>query len=267
MATLDNGVVAALALGLDSIFDLPPAIWSASEAVREVNVSFNAITASSLPALAPFSAHLKTLILDNNELTDLEGLPPLPHLVTLWLNNNSIAELEGVLNILAKQCPQLEYLSLLRNPCCPNELTGRLENEYRRYRLYTKYRLPTLKTLDTAKFTDEETAEAKEKGKFFRTAVAKAPTEEGATQQTNANFGRQQAKEETTTAASTAAPATEADEEEDLFAKFEKKKTNAPADPNSQSNEATAPSYFSQQRHFYSGKTSEGNRFIRDDVL
>lgn len=269
MTTVENGVVAALAIGLESIFDLPPEVWSAADQkVHEVNVSFNAITSKSLHALAPFASSLKTLILDNNELSDLEGLPSLPQLVTLWLNNNSITEVEGVLNILARQCPQLEYLSLLRNPCCPNELTGRLENEYRRYRLYTKYRLPTLKTLDTAKFTDEETAEAKEKGKFFRTAVAKTAGDDTSSPnqgQTSTNFGRTN-KEAAPVPTEAAAPSAPQEEEEDLFAKYEKKKAPVDVDK-TPSTESTGPSYFSQQRHFYSGKTSEGNRFIRDDVL
>jgi len=279
MATVADGVLKALALGISSIDELPQELRSAA-GVREANFSFNAIS-GGLEALDGVAKSLETLVLDNNELTSLNGLPPLPQLRTLWVNNNAIADLEATLNVLSRQCPQLEYLSLLRNPCCPNELTGKLETEYRRYRLYTKYRLPTLRLLDAGSFTDQEALDAREKGKFCR-AVATSATNPNAASDSSSHAPSSTALATTT---SNIPPAADDAEEEDLFAKFEKKK----AAPSSQQQQqapqpqqqqpstidggatASAPpagnSYFTQQRHFYSGKTSEGNRFIKDDVL
>lgn len=173
MAFIENSsTLKALALDLTSLNDLPSSVVSAASSVKEANFSFNAIAAETLGALAPF-AKLEVLVLDNNDLSSLSALPSLPVLKTLWLNNNGLDDLEELLNVLARQCPQLEYLSLLRNPCCPNELIGKQETEYRRYRLYTKFRLPVLKNLDATKFTDAEATEAREKGKFFRGAAHK----------------------------------------------------------------------------------------------
>jgi hypothetical protein len=170
MALIENSTLKALALDLTSLSDLPPGIVSAASSVKEANFSFNAIAADTLGALAPF-AKLEVLVLDNNDLSSLSALPSLPVLKTLWLNNNALDDLEELLNVLSRQCPQLEYLSLLRNPCCPNELIGKQETEYRRYRLYTKFRLPVLKNLDATKFSDAEATEAREKGKFLRSAA------------------------------------------------------------------------------------------------
>jgi hypothetical protein len=176
---MENGVLRALALDLTSLHDLPQTVMSVAGDVVEANFSFNTIDAQTLGALAPFRK-LEVLVLDNNELASLRELPSLPALKTLWVNNNAVDDLEETLNVLSRQCPQLEYLSLLRNPCCPNELIGKQETEYRRYRLYTKYRLPTLKNLDAGRFSDAEALEAREKGKFLRAVAQKSvPVVEG----------------------------------------------------------------------------------------
>ncbi|CUG89977.1 leucine-rich repeat protein, putative [Bodo saltans] len=271
MALIENSVLKALALDLTSLNDLPSSVVSAASSVKEANFSFNAIAAETLGALAPF-AKLEVLVLDNNDLSSLSALPSLPVLKTLWLNNNGLDDLEELLNVLARQCPQLEYLSLLRNPCCPNELIGKQETEYRRYRLYTKFRLPVLKNLDATKFTDAEATEAREKGKFFRTVAQKTTTSASASggdvpsaSEAESSAGKSTAPTSTTAAAGASAGD---DDEEDLFAKFDKKKQDAAAASGAPGGAPqTQGPFFTQQRHFYSGKTSEGNRFIKDDVL
>jgi hypothetical protein len=277
MALIENSTLKALALDLTSLSDLPTAIVSAASSVKEANFSFNAIAADTLGALAPF-AKLEVLVLDNNDLSSLSALPSLPVLKTLWLNNNALDDLEELLNVLSRQCPQLEYLSLLRNPCCPNELIGKQETEYRRYRLYTKFRLPVLKNLDATKFSDAEATEAREKGKFLRSIAQKISPGVDATAAGVAAAGEQNdstsksTSAPSTTAAATSSTAEGDEEEEDLFAKFDRKKQDAAlstaggAAGGGAASQSQGP-FFTQQRHFYSGKTSEGNRFIKDDVL
>jgi len=136
-------ILKALAANISDLKSLPANVMSQAGSIVEANFSFNSIEGDSLDALQPFR-HLQTLVLDNNSLTSLATLPPLPELTTLWLNNNNLEQLEDVIGILSRQCPKLQYLSLLRNPCCPNELTGKGENEYRMYRLRVLYRIPTL---------------------------------------------------------------------------------------------------------------------------
>ncbi|XP_068806609.1 leucine-rich melanocyte differentiation-associated protein isoform X7 [Struthio camelus] len=89
----------------------------------------------SLEGLKTFS-YLEELILDNNLLGNDLLLPRLPHLHTLTLNKNQITELESLLDHLAEVVPSLQYLSLLGNMACPNELvsTEKDEDDYQRYR-------------------------------------------------------------------------------------------------------------------------------------
>uniref|UniRef100_A0A674IQG3 Leucine rich melanocyte differentiation associated n=1 Tax=Terrapene triunguis TaxID=2587831 RepID=A0A674IQG3_9SAUR len=94
----------------------------------------------SLEGLKTFSC-LEELILDNNLLGNDLRLPRLPHLHTLTLNKNQISfqrntYLESLLDHLADVVPSLEYLSLLGNMACPNELVSKDkdEDDYQRYR-------------------------------------------------------------------------------------------------------------------------------------
>lgn len=240
---LNGGVLKALACNLTTISDLPASILSKASTITEANFSFNELHLDSLADLVKFTS-LETLVLDNNELASLRNLPPLPSLQTLWLNNNSLDEIEDVVGSLAKQCPKLNYLSLLRNPCCPNELMGKGEIEYRRYRIYAKYRIPSLNKLDALAFTADEANEAREKGKFLHTAVAAAAVAGGGGAADSAKV-----------------LAGVPEDDEDMFARFEKK-----LEASGEAAKHSGP-YFTQQRHFYSGKTSEGNRFIKDDIL
>lgn len=195
---------------------------------RDVNLSFNNLR--DVAAVGRHFPNVETLTLDNNAITSLAGFAsPLSNLHTLWLNNNNITDLEQLLQVLSVQCPKLQYLSLLKNPCCPHLLTGSGELEYGRYRLYVKYRLPTLNILDSDQITEDEAVQAREKGRFLQTKAA-----ETANQSLDP---------------SAAAPQPESD----LFSKLTRERPSG--------------AVYSQQRHFYSGKTSEGNRFIGNDAL
>lgn len=228
MATTVNGVLRCMGRGPDAV----QAAATQPADAREVHLSFNGLT--SLAGLEKFAATMETLILDNNSLVALDTLPPkLPQLKTLWLNNNSISDLEAALNVLSARCPALTYLSLLKNPCCPNELVGKNEHEYSRYRIYVKHRVPTLTTIDADVVTEEEADTARTRGQFFQTKTVAA--EPPATIGPSGN-------------------AAEAPKED--FFKPADRNPNQPAD-----------AVYSNQRHFYSGNTSEGNRFIGNDLL
>nr|ACO51576.1 C10orf11 [Aquarana catesbeiana] len=79
---------------------------------------------------------LEELILDNNLLGNHVCLPLLPFLHTLTANKNQLTELDHFLDSLAVSAPSLEYLSLLGNQACPNELVSKEkdEDDYQRYR-------------------------------------------------------------------------------------------------------------------------------------
>jgi Leucine-rich repeat (LRR) protein len=62
--------------------------------------------------------HLEVLVLDKNGLSDLSSLPVLEKVNTLWLNNNHLADLSTLMDDIVKKCPNLVFLSKMRNPCC-----------------------------------------------------------------------------------------------------------------------------------------------------
>ncbi|KAJ7324406.1 hypothetical protein JRQ81_017426 [Phrynocephalus forsythii] len=123
----------------------------------------------SLEGLETFSS-LEELILDNNLLGNDLRLPRLPHLHTLMLNKNQITELESLLDHLVEVAPSLEYLSLLGNSACPNELVckDKDEGDYQRYRYFVLHKLTKLKFLDSRKVSQNEREEASLRGVFMK---------------------------------------------------------------------------------------------------
>ncbi|XP_064125148.1 leucine-rich melanocyte differentiation-associated protein isoform X6 [Loxodonta africana] len=128
----------------------------------------------SLEGLSSFHS-LEELILDNNLLGDDLVLPGLPRLHTLTLNKNQISDLECLLDHLAEVTPALEYLSLLGNVACPNELVSleKDEEDYKRYRYFVLHKLPNLKFLDAQKVTKQEREEALVRGAFMKVVKPK----------------------------------------------------------------------------------------------
>ncbi|EHB13043.1 hypothetical protein GW7_19890, partial [Heterocephalus glaber] len=135
----------------------------------------------SLEGLSAFRS-LEELILDNNLLGDDLVLPGLPRLHTLTLNKNQIilnfchiTDLECLLDHLTEVTPALEYLSLLGNVACPNELVSleKDEEDYKRYRCFVLHKLPRLKFLDAQKVTRQEREEALVRGAFMKVVKPK----------------------------------------------------------------------------------------------
>ncbi|XP_076980931.1 leucine-rich melanocyte differentiation-associated protein isoform X5 [Tamandua tetradactyla] len=193
---------------------------------KRLDLSFNLLR--SLEGLRAFGG-LEELVLDNNLLGDGLALPPLPRLHTLTLNKNQITDVERLLDHLAEVTPALEYLSLLGNVACPNELVGleKDEEDYRRYRCFVLHKLPKLKFLDAQKVTREEREEALVRGAFMKVVKPKASSE-------------------------------------DVAASPEHRYSPLP----SASRELTSHrGVLGKCRYVYYGKNSEGNRFIRDEQL
>ncbi|NXW31771.1 LRMDA protein, partial [Phaetusa simplex] len=136
------------------------------------------VVCRSLEGLKTFS-YLEELILDNNLLGNDLLLPRLPHLHTLTLNKNQISfqrnTCEILLDHLAEVVPSLQYLSLLGNMACPNELVCKEkdEDDYQRYRYFVLHKLKNLKFLDTRKVTRREREEALVRGAFMKVVKPK----------------------------------------------------------------------------------------------
>ncbi|NXL35931.1 LRMDA protein, partial [Glaucidium brasilianum] len=136
------------------------------------------VVCRSLEGLKTFS-YLEELILDNNLLGNDLLLPRLPHLHTLTLNKNQISFQRNTCKILldhlAEVVPSLQYLSLLGNMACPNELVSKEkdEDDYQRYRYFVLHKLTNLKFLDTRKVTRREREEALVRGAFMKVVKPK----------------------------------------------------------------------------------------------
>ncbi|XP_043479604.1 leucine-rich melanocyte differentiation-associated protein-like isoform X1 [Leptopilina heterotoma] len=135
-----------------------------------LDLSFNEL--KSVSSVKNFT-QLEELILDNNDLKDLKSLPIMPHLSTLSLNNNKFTDIYSVLQKIRDCCPKIGYVSLLGNPGCPDQLTDPTlndEDDYERYRLYAIYTLPqTLRFLDSRPVSFQERNEAQNRGQYLKT--------------------------------------------------------------------------------------------------
>ncbi|XP_027452961.1 leucine-rich melanocyte differentiation-associated protein isoform X4 [Zalophus californianus] len=153
---------------------------------KRLDLSFNLLR--SLEGLSAFRS-LEELILDNNLLGNDLMLPGLPRLHTLTLNKNQITDLECLLDHLAEVTPALEYLSLLGNVACPNELVSleKDEEDYKRYRCFVLHKLPNLKFLDARKVTRQEREEALLRGSFMKVVKPKISEAADITKQRTTN--------------------------------------------------------------------------------
>lgn len=117
--------------------------------------------------------HLETLILDRCGLSSIDIIPPIPTLRTLWLNQNNFSELTKLVKELKERFPKLTYLSLLKNPVCPDLYFTRNGNlaQYKKYRRTILHSLRRLECLDARPLSKDDKADAKRNGKYL--AVAK----------------------------------------------------------------------------------------------
>jgi len=114
--------------------------------------------------------NLKSLTLDNNCIvSDGNEFPLIESLETLFVNSNEINQLEIFLDCIENQFPNLIYLSMLKNPCCPNYFVGKGSSEYQKYRHTVLSRFPKLLFLDATPVTEEE----RQSGLQYRNTVAR----------------------------------------------------------------------------------------------
>jgi len=135
--------------------------------VRQLDLSYNSIT--TIKELENFT-ELKSLVLDNNSLNSAQKIAPNSKMQTLWVNNNNITDLKEFLDSISRAFPNLTYLSMLKNPACPNYFTGKDFDDYKRYRYYVLYRLRKLKFLDSSPVTEVEKKESLRVGPYMITA-------------------------------------------------------------------------------------------------
>eukprot|EP00004_Rigifila_ramosa_P028720 TRINITY_DN9843_c0_g1_i2.p1 TRINITY_DN9843_c0_g1~~TRINITY_DN9843_c0_g1_i2.p1 ORF type:complete len:188 (-),score=38.39 TRINITY_DN9843_c0_g1_i2:39-602(-) len=187
---------------------------------------------------------MNTLVLDENQITSVQRFPYLPNLRTLSLNNNKITDVAVFLNDLDRMLPSLNFLSLYKNPACPNFFTGKDDEDYTRYRYYVLFRLKTLKYLDTSPVTPQEMKEAQRVGKWMK--VARPESQRVAPIAAGPSASASASGESISAAATTKTP-------DEL--------------PSDLRKEGEHSSHFGTARYIYYGRESEGNRFILNSDL
>jgi len=129
---------------------------------------------------------------------------------------------------IEKKFPNLSYLSMMKNPACPNMYFSDGEAEaYQRYRYYVIFRLKKLKFLDATPIDSSEQKESERIGKFQ--IAAKPVVKEG--------------------------------EEDDLS------QSQAPSQPFKPNKPPKVATFLGKGKPRYDGTNSEGNRFIMNDDL
>jgi len=156
--TFEDGHLAIVGQGMTSIPNFPEKIYPQ---VISLDLSFNQI--SVINGLEKF-AQLKNLVLDNNEVISEQNLPKLDSLDTLWVNGNNITDLKIWIDTIVACFPNLTYLSMMKNPACPNFFNGRDQDDYQRYRYYVLSCLKKLRFLDSSPVTPAEQKEANRVG-------------------------------------------------------------------------------------------------------
>jgi hypothetical protein len=217
--------------GHDAVVFPPRFVRQYAHVARRVDLSYNSLT--SLDGIGEFK-ELKELILDNNRLRDGFRLPLLPRLQTLSLNKNMINDLEVLIDGILKNCPNITFLSLLGNICCPNELSclDKDEEDYQRYRYFLIHKLPRLKFLDSRPVSGKERKEAIRVGAFMK--IVHPASEDLA----------KQAKKQ-------------GDNEESEYSPL----------PSRLAQTGNHKGTYGVCRYVYYGRHSEGNRFIRNNDL
>jgi len=147
-----------------NLVDIPSHLGDTyGENVKQLDLSYNSIL--NVTNIEKFK-QLTSLVLDNNQLQSVQEFPPIPTLQTLWVNNNQVSDLKGFMDCVVKSFPNLTYLSMLKNPACPNYFTGKDFDDYKRYRYYVLYRLPKLKFLDSSPVSNDEKKQALKVGSY-----------------------------------------------------------------------------------------------------
>ncbi|CAH1407362.1 unnamed protein product [Nezara viridula] len=147
-------------------------------------------------------------------------------------SNGKITNLDVLVKKIKLKLPKLQYLSLLGNIACPNELsdTDKDEEDYQRYRYFVLHHLPNLKFLDSRVVNDKEWNEGKTRGQYMNIARPKACYSQTIVEETNEN-------------------------------KFNTPLPHKLRDPDDHQG------IYSRCVYRYTGKQSEGNRFIKNNDL
>lgn len=253
-----------------------------------LDLSYNSLT--SFKNINKFTT-LFELILDNNNLEDEHLKFALNlRLKTLSLNKNKLKNLYTLISSIKICFPNLEYLSLIGNPLCPGPFSGSRcfgyvqvepaavkeasigidelilsgqdfstcsgsslsDFNHQKYRHFIIYHLPNLRFLDSIKITPKERDEALRRCFYLNQLTHDSQSHDEMKDESRIRQMRcrNRSKDETTTGTDDGQPF--------RLTIMSAARTPHPEQPTG---------VFSKLAHRYTGKNSEGNRFIRNQDL
>ncbi len=164
-----------LSLAFRNFHCIPNGIAKSRRAYTIKKVDLTETMITDMSNLKYFSK-IETLVLDKNDLTSIGSCPVLHKVHTLWCNNNKVSDLDRFLTEIAQRFPNLQYLSLMRNPVSifDNETDEYGQQTHAseaqmKYRLGVLSKLPALCMLDSVAVTTEEVSTAKKVGSQYLT--------------------------------------------------------------------------------------------------
>ncbi|UXI14786.1 hypothetical protein NH340_JMT00729 [Sarcoptes scabiei] len=209
--------------------------------IRKLDLSYNCL--QTLTGIEYFSS-LEELILDNNQLDDNIRFYSNSYMKILSINKNKLTDLDSLVNEINLKFPNLFLLSILGNSCCPDQLSSsdHDDRDYHRYRSYVIYRLPQLRFLDSTPVRAYERIDAQKRGRYHRLVRLNSDPSVEIIRQNHQNLLRNSD-----------------------CRRSELEQSSTPL-PYRAENELPKGA-FGKLRHRYTGKHSEGNRFIRNNQL
>ncbi|CAH1119268.1 unnamed protein product, partial [Phaedon cochleariae] len=154
----DDSCVQRISLAYERLHTIPKIIMEGiTRYVKILDISHNEF--ENLEFLKDFH-QLTSLICDHNKITSTVTIPFLPTLELLWMNYCKIEELYPWARKLKYSCPNLKYLSLMKNPLILHYSNNGFNQEQLDYRLYMISLFPHLIHLDDKVVTANERKEA-----------------------------------------------------------------------------------------------------------
>lgn len=219
--------------------------------IKRLDLSYNCL--QTLAGIE-FFISLEELILDNNLLDDTIRFFYNPLMRILSINKNKITDLERFLNEISLKLPNLTYLSLLGNPACPDQLSSsdHDDQDYRRYRSYVVHRIPLLRFLDSGAIKPIEREEATQRGHYYRLIRLNSDSIVEKQRSNGTGFREEEFHQQQSNSSNSNAS----------VAGNKRQLTPLPIEDDN-----TPKGGYGRLRHRYTGKHSEGNRFIRNHEL
>lgn len=118
------------------------------------------LTGNRLKSLS-FLKYIDTLeyvVLDQNPGLDARTLPMLKNLQLLWLNECNILDVSIWVKMICKKCPNLKFLSFMKNPGVKSLQAGNTYAEHEQYRLSVTNHLREICHLDDQSIVRESEA-------------------------------------------------------------------------------------------------------------